>query len=247
MSIGAGYVFALFGCGFFVKSPRFFWRIVMNRSWILLLVAAFPAMLLAQNYSQEPPAAPYQPAVPPPSNINSYGGYYSSGGGTAAGSAMNGMSNVISAKGNYNLSTSAAAINMTQAEKNSLQNAQLRTDTYFQMRTTNTAARKAEAGPRRRWSRSRVSPARAAPPAGHREGSESDFRSNQLAGRVHAGRFHPAARGIGADHGETSEVRGFELIGPDASPQDHRKHVRWAEVADRLDSAARITPTAGVS
>jgi hypothetical protein len=119
----------------------------MNRSWILLLLAAFPAMLLAQNYPQQPPAAPYQPAVPPPSNINSYGGYYSSGGGTAAGSAMNGMSNVISAKGNYNLSTSAAAVNMTQAEKNSLQNAQLRTDTYFQMRATNTAARKAEAGP----------------------------------------------------------------------------------------------------
>ncbi|MCC6125190.1 MAG: hypothetical protein IT426_09530 [Pirellulales bacterium] len=120
----------------------------MNRSWILMLAVAFPAMLLAQNYPpQQQQPAPYQPAVPPPSNINSYGGYYSSGGGTAAGSAMNGMSNVISAKGNYNLSTSAAAINMTQAEKNSIQNAQLRTDTYFQMRATNTAARKAEAGP----------------------------------------------------------------------------------------------------
>ena len=44
-----------------------------------------------------------------------YGGY--SGGGTVAGSAMNGMANMISAKGNYNLSTSAAAINMTQARK----------------------------------------------------------------------------------------------------------------------------------
>ena len=118
----------------------------MNRYWFFMLLAAFPALLLAQNYPQHPPEAPYQPAVPPPSNVNSYGGMYSSP-GTAAGSAMNGMSNVISAKGNYNLSTSAAAINMTQARKNEIQNQQLKTDTYFQMRATNTAARKAEAGP----------------------------------------------------------------------------------------------------
>jgi len=119
----------------------------MNRYWVLMLLVAFPAMLLAQqNYPQQPPPAPYQPAVPPPSNINAYGGMYSSP-GTAAGSAMNGMANVLSAKGNYNLSTSAAAINMTQAEKNSIENAQLRTDTYFQMRATNRAATKAERGP----------------------------------------------------------------------------------------------------
>jgi hypothetical protein len=122
-------------------------RIVMRLYGILLLMAAFPALLLAQNYPQQPPAQPYQPAVPAPSNINAYGGVYGSGGGTAAGSAMNGMSNMISAKGNYNLSTSAAAINMTQAQKNEIQNAQLATDTYFQMRATNRAARKAEAGP----------------------------------------------------------------------------------------------------
>ena len=119
----------------------------MNRSWVLMLVVAFPAMLLAQTYPQHPPEAPYQPAVPPPSNVNQYGGVYGSGGGTVAGSAMTGMSNVISAKGNYNLSTSAAAINMTQAQKNEIQNQQLKTDTYFQMRATNKAARKAEAGP----------------------------------------------------------------------------------------------------
>jgi hypothetical protein len=118
----------------------------MNRYWILLLIA-FPTLLLAQNYPQQE-AAPYQPAVPPPSNVNAYGNVYGgSGGGTVAGSAMNGMANVISAKGNYNLSTSAAAINMTQAQKNEIQNQQLKTDTYFQMRATNRAAQKAEAGP----------------------------------------------------------------------------------------------------
>jgi hypothetical protein len=117
----------------------------MNRYWFVMLLVAIPAMLLAQNYPPQE-AAPYQPAVPPPSNINSYGGMYSSP-GTAAGSAMNGMANAISAKGNYNLSTSAAAINMTQAQKNSIQNQQLAADTYFQMRASNKAARKAEAGP----------------------------------------------------------------------------------------------------
>jgi hypothetical protein len=120
----------------------------MNRYWVLMLLVAFPAVLLAQNYPPQQPEVPYQPAVPPASNVNQYGGLYSSGGGgTVAGSAMNGMANVISSKGNYNLSTSAAAINMTQAQKNEIQNQQLKTDTYFQMRATNRAAQKAEAGP----------------------------------------------------------------------------------------------------
>ena len=87
--------------------------------------------------------------MPAGTTVNAYGGYpgYGTGGGTAAGNAMNGMASVISAKGDYNLSTSAAAINMTQAQKNEIQNRQLYTDTYFQMRSTNKAARAAEAGP----------------------------------------------------------------------------------------------------
>ena len=60
---------------------------------------------------------------------------------------MNGMANAISAKGNYNLSTSAAAINMTQARKNHIQNQQLAANTYFQMRAMNKAATAAERGP----------------------------------------------------------------------------------------------------
>jgi hypothetical protein len=119
----------------------------MSRYWFfMLLMVAFPAILSAQTYPPQE-AAPYQPAVPPPSQVNAYGGIYGTGASTAGGSAMNGMANVISAKGNYNLSTSAAAVNMTQAQKNEIQNAQLYTDTYFQMRATNKAARQAEAGP----------------------------------------------------------------------------------------------------
>src|SRR5262245_25745017 len=84
-------------------------------------------------------------AVPVPSAIAPYGGY--GGGTTAAGSASTGMANVISAQGDYNLSTSEAAINMTQAQSAEIQNRQEYTNTYFEMRATNKAARAAEEGP----------------------------------------------------------------------------------------------------
>lgn len=111
---------------------------------VALLLSA--SLALAQQ-SQ----APYQPAVPPPS-FGGYGGGYGYGGyggagTTVAGSAATGMANAISAKGSYNLSTSAAAVNMTQAQKNEIQNHQLYTNTYFEMRATNKKARAAEDGP----------------------------------------------------------------------------------------------------
>lgn len=113
----------------------------MNRLWILALIAAFPVVAMSQT-------APYQPAVPTGSTVNAYGGYYgNTGGGTAAGNALNGMASVISAAGDYNLSTSAAAVNMTQAQRNYIENRKLWTNTYFDMRATNKAARAAEAGP----------------------------------------------------------------------------------------------------
>jgi hypothetical protein len=89
----------------------------------------------------------------PRSNYTTYGGGGWGGGGgygasTAAGSALQGMSQVISAAGQYNLSTSAAAVNWTQADRNQLENDQLATNTYFEMRATNRAARAAEAGPK---------------------------------------------------------------------------------------------------
>ena len=119
-------------------------------------LAVLAMMSLAVGQQQQPteaPQQPYQPAVPPPS-MGGYGGYgmgWGTTGGvgsTAAGSAMTGMANAISAKGDYNLSTSAAAVNMTQAERNAIENRQLYTDTYFNMRQTNRQARAAERGPR---------------------------------------------------------------------------------------------------
>ncbi len=117
-----------------------------------LAVLICGSLAIAQQQQQQPAEQPYEPAVPPPSmggyGGGGYGGYYGGGvGSTVAGSAATGMANVISSKGSYNLSTSAAAVNMTQAEKNEIQNHQLYTNTYFDMRATNKAAREAEEGP----------------------------------------------------------------------------------------------------
>lgn len=67
---------------------------------------------------------------------------------TAAGAAMSGMSQVISAAGQYNEQSSVAAINMTVAQKQALENDMLATQTYFAMRTANRAAKQAESTPR---------------------------------------------------------------------------------------------------
>ncbi len=60
---------------------------------------------------------------------------------------MNGMASVISAQGERNLSNSAAAVNMTQAQKNEIENRQLATNTYFDMRRGNQQQAAAARGP----------------------------------------------------------------------------------------------------
>jgi len=123
----------------------------MNRSLSILLFLAGPTLLLAQSGSPGGRSSqPYQPAVPAPSTVNYSGGGWGGAptANTAAGAAMSGMSQVISAAGDYNLSTSAAAVNMTEAQRNEIQNRQAATNAYFDMRATNRAAREAEAGPR---------------------------------------------------------------------------------------------------
>jgi hypothetical protein len=92
------------------------------------------ALLPAQVRGQYPP---------PPG----YGYGYGYGGGTAASYNMNGMANMISAKGSYNLQSSQAAINMTQAQSQEIANHQQYTNTYFQMRETNRAYTEKERGP----------------------------------------------------------------------------------------------------
>ncbi len=111
----------------------------------LVIVAA---TLLAQATSNSN-NQPYQPVVPN-SSFGGLGGFYGGipGGGTVAGSWMQGMASVISAQGNYNLATSAAAVNLTQAQKQDIQNRIAGTNAYFSMQETNRAARAAKRSPR---------------------------------------------------------------------------------------------------
>jgi len=121
----------------------------MSRIWIFMILISCPVMTLGQGSgSGTSGTPPYQPAVPPPSTTVYGGGYgYGSGGQTAQGAALQGMSQVISAKGQYNLATSAAAINMTQAESNQLRNDVQGVQTFWQMRDSGRAERDKERGP----------------------------------------------------------------------------------------------------
>jgi hypothetical protein len=119
----------------------------MKSKWILLTVAATPFLVWGQ--AAQDSSQPYTPAVPQASMVAGYGGWpgYSGGASTVAGDAMQGMASVISARGDAALSTSAAAVNLTQAEKQEIQNRQAATNAYFDMRATNRAARTAEQTP----------------------------------------------------------------------------------------------------
>jgi hypothetical protein len=118
----------------------------MKRPSFLVAVLLLVSVALGQQQSE----APYEPVVAPPSMGGyggGYGGFYGVGATTAAGSAATGLANVISSRGSANLNNSAAAVNMTQAQKNEIENHQQYTNTYFEMRATNKAARAAEEGP----------------------------------------------------------------------------------------------------
>jgi hypothetical protein len=73
---------------------------------------------------------------------------YQGGGQTAPGAALQGTSQVIASAGQYNLATSAGAVNMTQAESNDLRNQVQRVATFWAMRNLGAAARARERGPR---------------------------------------------------------------------------------------------------
>ena len=126
----------------------------MKPIWIFTILLACPVMTLGQSSGSRSSGGspPYQPAVPAPSTtVYGGGGYgYGYGGGaqTAQGAALQGMSQVISAAGQYNLATSAAAINMTQAESNEMNNQVQGVQTFWQMRDIGRAEREKERAPR---------------------------------------------------------------------------------------------------
>jgi hypothetical protein len=108
----------------------------MLRATMIASLLTLPVAALAQTSASQP----YQPSVPSSSSVSSYGGYYGGGGGgTVEGSILQGMASVVSAQGNYNLATSAAAVNLTQAQKQDIQNRMQGTEAYFQMQETNRA------------------------------------------------------------------------------------------------------------
>jgi hypothetical protein len=80
-----------------------------------------------------------------------YGGYgygYGAGiGSTAAGSYLGGMASAIRAQGQYNQATSAAAINLEQAEKLDIENQVRWTNAYIEMRKMKEAYHKEQEGP----------------------------------------------------------------------------------------------------
>lgn len=73
-------------------------------------------------------------------------GYHAS---TAGEGYARGMADVIRSEGEYNLTTSQAAINMTEARRREIENQKEWTDTYFRMREMNREYRAKEQGPRK--------------------------------------------------------------------------------------------------
>jgi len=67
---------------------------------------------------------------------------------TAAEGAARGMADVARSAGQYNLMTSKAAINMTEAQRNNSENREQWTDSYFKMRQANKQYRATERAPR---------------------------------------------------------------------------------------------------
>ena len=117
----------------------------MKRIGIFFILVACPAMALGDGGRP-----PYRPVVAAPSTTVYGGGGYGYGGGgqTAQGAALQGMSQVISSAGQYNLDTSAAAINWTQAQSNEMQNRVQGVQTYWDMRNIGAAEREKLRGPR---------------------------------------------------------------------------------------------------
>ncbi len=121
----------------------------------LLLASA----ALAQQTPQSQPGATYQPGTFYPPYYGGGSGYGGGGrgwggwggwggvGSTAAGSYLTGMGNAIRAEGQYNLDTSAAAINLTEAQRRRIENSKLWTQTYFEKRRINQAYRDSQKRP----------------------------------------------------------------------------------------------------
>jgi hypothetical protein len=113
----------------------------------LCLAAAFVVVfsMVAQAQTGQATYVPgggnYPPYAPPSYSPYSYAGDYV---GTPAGSYARGIGEVIRAQGEYNLSTSAAAVNFSEARRREIENDKQWVQTYFEIREINRQAREAE-------------------------------------------------------------------------------------------------------
>jgi hypothetical protein len=111
----------------------------ISRSFVVVLLIV-PGALWAQGNNSPP-------VVIAPS---SYGGGFGYAGGyemspaTPAGSILEGLAQVVRAQGDYNLATSAAAVNWTTATRQSIQNEKDYVEAYFAIRAYNRQIREAE-------------------------------------------------------------------------------------------------------
>ncbi len=107
-----------------------------------LLVSATSTPGWAQSYqSGGNYPRPSYPAFPSGGGGYGYGWGGYDDGGTAAGSYLNGMANVVRSAGYANVMNSIAAQNYEQAYSADLDNRLKYTNTYFEMRRVNQAAR----------------------------------------------------------------------------------------------------------
>jgi hypothetical protein len=123
----------------------------MKRIAIIAILLVGPVLAMGQNNQVAPANGPNHQVITPPPTTQVYnGGYGGWGGGgqTPEGAALQGLSQVISAHGQANLANSAAAINWTQAESNSLQNQVQGVQTFWAMRDIGREEREKERGPR---------------------------------------------------------------------------------------------------
>ena len=121
-------------------------------TWMIGAAAVFSAATLFSTPAAWG-AAPAAAATTPSTVTTLNGGfgsfwpdYYPDHASTVAGSYAYGLARVIRAEGQYNLDTSAAMLNFTEAQRREMENLQKWTETYFEMRRINREARAAERG-----------------------------------------------------------------------------------------------------
>jgi hypothetical protein len=105
----------------------------------------WPGVLLAQGNNNTPVV------IAPPSGSGNSGSMWGwdIAGTTPPGSYLQGLASVVRAQGDYNLSTSAAAVNYTTAVRQGIQNEKDFVEAYFAIRAFNRQAREAESAKER--------------------------------------------------------------------------------------------------